>query len=287
MDEIKLEIVDCDLDDHVKNFDIKVTLNGQTLPHSFFNTHALVASSHKTAFFDLFTCSCGEAGCAGFFEPVMQVKNDTIVTWTFPDDQSYKVVKLVYEFDTKDFDTQFELIRNKMFALEKEDSYLLHFINLYMDRDEDTPVKDQLKGQLVSYFEEKKKYYEAVENFNIVLSKNFPVLMKTNFHLGYKNTISTDSINFSDLVSCMLNDFPKAEQEDGYLDRAIEAGNAIVTILEKNSQPFIDIVYNSYKRFGDNQQEAIKSLWSRFPYPDYVIDDISDFNLDDIYITAT
>lgn len=51
-----------------------------------FDTLAVLSYGRKTCATDLFTCSCGVAGCAGIHEEVEIVRTVRDVSWTFPED---------------------------------------------------------------------------------------------------------------------------------------------------------------------------------------------------------
>lgn len=61
-------------------------INGKPLvPHGYvFNARAILSPGVANADRNLFTCSCGVAGCAGIFDEVAVRVNAEDVTWTFP-----------------------------------------------------------------------------------------------------------------------------------------------------------------------------------------------------------
>lgn len=89
-------------------FDRVVFLNNIALPFDLFNlTYLSFMYKDDADTFDLFTCSCGDAGCAGFYRPINHKRTDTIVEWIFPVEDYYKTEKLIYEFNVIDFDIAF------------------------------------------------------------------------------------------------------------------------------------------------------------------------------------
>jgi len=62
-------------------------VDGMPLSLSYwFDALALLTWGTHSGAVDLFTCSCGVAGCAGIFEDTLVEVTDTHVAWTFPDD---------------------------------------------------------------------------------------------------------------------------------------------------------------------------------------------------------
>lgn len=62
-------------------------VDGMPLSRSYwFDALALLTWGTHSGAVDLFTCSCGVAGCAGIFEDTLVEVTDTCVAWTFPED---------------------------------------------------------------------------------------------------------------------------------------------------------------------------------------------------------
>ena len=62
-------------------------IDGVPLSRSYwFDALALLTCGAHSGAVDLFTCSCGVAGCAGIFDDTLIEVTDTHVVWTFPED---------------------------------------------------------------------------------------------------------------------------------------------------------------------------------------------------------
>ena len=109
----------------IKSFDIQCFLNYKSLGVNIFNAaEVLSANKYNNVGFDLFTCSCGVAGCAGYFNQIKQHKTTENVQWRFPDDDDmYAVDKQTYTFDRKQFDTEFKNLLECFITLEKRKIY--------------------------------------------------------------------------------------------------------------------------------------------------------------------
>lgn len=66
---------------------VRLLVNGKepTKTHTF-DARTVVAYGARSCHVDLYTCSCGVAGCAGIHDDVAIVANADTVTWTFPED---------------------------------------------------------------------------------------------------------------------------------------------------------------------------------------------------------
>lgn len=66
--------------------EVRPRVNGKALTsHYVFDTLALLAVGPRDANFDLFTCECGHAGCAGIHDDVQVRAQESTVSWTFPE----------------------------------------------------------------------------------------------------------------------------------------------------------------------------------------------------------
>jgi hypothetical protein len=285
MDKITLEVISCDLDIgiEVKKYDIRVVLNGNVLNHTNFNGEkAIAAIYHEFAQFDLFTCGCGEPGCAGFFMPVTQNKSATTVKWVFPNDNSYKVEKLEYKFDRTDFEKQFESIVNTIVSLEKEDKFLLSCVNNNTSYDEVELVSD-LAGAFEKGLKWNKTIFQAKENFYNMLNENFPTISNEEFYIYYDGKKSENKMILMDVISIMLNQWPRKPKDIAFLNKAIKAGKAVENMLMGNNKDFIKTLVKSYKKFSENQNNK-EIIWQRFDFDLMNLTNEIDFNIEKFFI---
>lgn len=257
---------------NLKDFDVKVVLNGQTLKHSIFNGCQVVAASrYDFAEFDLFTCSCGVSGCAGFHIEIIQNKTGDKVKWTFPDDKSYAVEKLEFEFERVEFEQEFEQLRTKIFELEKDNAYMTVCISdTYEYGTDGTEVEQyEVREKLSKTFAWYEGRYEANQNFNIMLKEKFPDVYGKSLCFKYegKTNDKVNSFDLTYLVCRSINKWPESKNQKSYLKKSEKAGKAIEKALFENDfQEFTKMVHAEYAEFNDNKDSINESVWSAFEY---------------------
>lgn len=252
MDQIKFVIEEPTTLEGVdfKRYDVAVCLNEKKLPHNLFNVaEVLPVYKYHFAEFDMFTCSCGVAGCAGFQTPVVQTVKDGIVTWTFPEGNEYKTDKKVYQFDQKQFKEVFSQLNKDMFALEKQKIIHDTFIrdeSMYGGYEENqvryeaTPMKESLK-----WFENR---YQGIQNFNDMLEEKYPDLVNKDFRYTYETEESKYPYSLGEVVGRLLNKFPSRAKEKAYLQSCEVAVEAIIEMLAGNNKKFKKMSHNSYEK---------------------------------------
>lgn len=253
MDTIKFKLTEPTLIEgsNLKCYDVKVILNGQQLPHSIFNAaEALSVYEFKSAEFDLFTCSCGVAGCAGFHDYVLHKKSIGEVIWTFPQEDYYKTDQKVYTFKQEQFDFEFKALKEKMLSLEKE---RVHHETMLSD--EGLYEEENSKAVMTAFELQKSLDWwnnlrTADANFNEFLLKNFPQEVQTTFSWVYDGEKSKESHDFASIVKRLLNKYPKNAKEPNYLKKVKKSGTALVQLLKNNDKDFKSLANKSYSVNG-------------------------------------
>jgi hypothetical protein len=294
MDKIQLaitEITPCDKSS-LKEYDVQVIFNGVALKHNIFNAGPVVpASRFDFAEFDLFTCSCGIAGCAGFHNQVVQNKTADTVKWTFPDDKSYSVDKLEYEFDRVQFEQEFETLRSKMLELQKEKTHQVTFIrdeNEYFGVDKEGDERFEVKDELTETFEWYESRYTAKQNFNSMLKEKFPAIHGKNIRFEYEGKTNTYPFDFNYAVCRAMNQWPEKRKEKAYLKRAEAAGKAVEkAIFENDKKNLVEIVHAAYKEFAEpgKENDQSNSFWHGFQLDWYEFGEEKDFDVNKLKIS--
>ena len=268
-------------------FLITVILNGNALNHNIFNGCEVIPSTRfNFAEFDLFTCICGVSGCAGFQIPVVQTKTTETVKWVFPNDKSYAVKKLNYEFNRLQFEKEFEDLRSRMLELEKEKTHILACITdlgQYVGNKSEKDGRFEARCELADIFKWHEERYEALEKFNEMLSEKFPNLCTKKFYFKYEEKMeATDwSWCLSSLVSRALNKSPEKTGIKKYLKKAQEVAKTIEkAIVEKDYKDFIKVVHSSYEECCENPKDINEGFWYGFEFELCRLVKEEDFSVD-------
>jgi hypothetical protein len=270
MDKINFELTEVTpiKNTNLKDYDVRVVLNGTALGHVIFNTDTVVpAARFNFAEFDLFTCGCGVPGCAGFHTSVIQKKTDNSVKWTFPTDKSYNVEKLEYEFDRIEFEHTVESLRTKMLELEKDNIYPISSVSDDSSYGDNTAC--EVRSSLTESFQWQEDHYNAKQKFEAMLQEKFPTYLNKAFAFKYDGKISKETLDFEYLVCRTINEWPSREKLAAYLKKAEASGNAIVEMLStQNYKPLAKMVYSAYKQFANSKAEDNHTvvMWDTFNY---------------------
>lgn len=268
MDKIKLTTTEVKSHEGSKfrTYDVVVSLNNVVFPYNIFNgLNVVVASRYNFAEFDLFTCTCGESGCAGFNTKIIQSKSGDKVKWVFPNDESYQVEKLEYEFDKKEFEEEFQQLYNKMLKLEKEELYFVTSLSPKYSEDEDNTEIFSLESTLTEGFQWYINHYENEKMFYDFLKKTFPDLYKKSFYFKYDSKVGSYYTNFKDLIFGIMNEIPN--NHENYLTKVKKAGEAVENLVYNgNATSFFDMLHTAYGKFSKdpNVKNDGENIWSRF-----------------------
>lgn len=249
MDSIKFIITE---PSEVKNTayqscDVVVQFNQEELPHGFFNANQVMAASHiDFVEFDLFTCSCGEPGCAGFQAPVFQKKSDSQVTWQFPLEEMYHTQKKLYSFDKNQFEQEFLKLFNQLQKLEKENTFLAsNFDHMGYEESElgfepHPPITiaegtDWWKNRLLA----ESKAHSIITN---IIGDSFA----ESFTVQYEEQSYAHKVSAYDLIASIINDYPRGEDDQDYFDKLKKATDGFALALKGDYKKIVDIIKSSY-----------------------------------------
>ena len=259
MDKIRLQISEIDTLEKTsyKSYEVEIFLNEKTLGSSLFNA-AEVLSAVKFDFteFDLFTCSCGVPGCAGYHSPVTQQKTKNIVKWTFPSENYYSTEKLIYEFNRKEFELIFKSLTKRMIELENDNVHhysLLRDESSYVGFDEEKgeesySLKDSLKKSVKWY----DRRFKSEENFNILLNSVAPDLMNKSFVIEYDGVKGENGYTLHSVICRSMNQFPQKVKEPFFWAKAKLTIKAVREALTGNNKLLVKIIHNANAKFDDN-----------------------------------
>lgn len=276
MDKIKFQITDVAPCEKTKImlYDVEVVLNDKPLGHRVFNgVNVIPASKFDFAEFDLFTCGCGVAGCAGFHTEVIQNKKEKAVQWTFPNDQSYNVNKLIYEFERLDFEGQIEDLRSQMLKLEKLNMHLTMCVKEdegYDDEEAEEKNSFEVLHKLEESFKWSEDHYDVTEKYHKMLKNKFSQFYGKAFCFEY-NEKKSEEIQFTYFILRAMNQWPNKKNEKSFLKKAEKTANAIIEYFRnQNSKPLIQIVYKEYSKFnleftGQDKEKLL--FYGTFKYP--------------------
>lgn len=232
---------------------INIILNGHTFS-SLLNLSAVMAlANFHYAEFDLFTCSCGEPGCAGFQSAVKQSISNGITTWKFPHSEAYTVANnKEYHFDQKEFET---ILKNTLSAIfELESTNIFHESRIDSDydysKDEENPTEIYIATPITKSIIYYTDLYQSEQNFRDTLINTNPDLIGKSFNLLYNGIIVDEFIPFEFLISKTLNQFPSKKYEPFYLAKCKLMAVAIKEFLDGNNTRFKQITNRCYKING-------------------------------------
>lgn len=247
-----------------KAYDVSVYLNDVKMPHTIFNaSEVLPISMYKKVEFDLFTCSCGVAGCAGFQSPIVQSLKEGIVMWNFPESNDYTTDKKSYSFEEKQFKETFANLTSNMYKLEKNKIY-----HTTMVRDEsmygynENEVENKISYKAETKLKEETKWYhnryKGKQNFQEMMDKNYPELMKMKFKYTYDGVEGKNFYELSDIVCRLLNHYPSKDKEVVFLRNAQLAVKAILNFMNGDILDFKKIAHSSYEKHEMSSQSLIE-----------------------------
>lgn len=265
MDNIKFVVEEADAleGSPYKDYDVSVYLNDKKLPHNTFNA-AKVLPIYKYHFveFDLFTCGCGVAGCAGFHSPVTHTIKDGIVTWTFPKEDDYKTDKKVYQFKEKEVTKAFKDLIKSMSDLEKE-----NIIHTTLVRDEamygyqEEGDTDFVRFEVTSSLKDSIKWYanryQGEQNFNDMLKQTYPDLVNKSFKYTYHGVEGKEEYELSSLVCRLINQYPRKAKEKAFLEKCQLAVQAIVDFTNGDVTEFKNLAHQSFEDHNMDSQYLI------------------------------
>jgi hypothetical protein len=256
MDTIKFIITETS---EVKNTpyqscDVVVQFNEEELPHGFFNANQVMAASHiDFVEFDLFTCSCGEPGCAGFQAPVFQKKSDNQVTWQFPLEEMYHTQKKLYTFDKQQFEQEFLNLFNELQKLEKENTFLASNFDHMGYEEQDLGFEPHPPITIAEGTDWWKNRLFAESKAHSIITETVGDSFSDSYTVQYEDKSYPHKVSAYDLIGSIINDFPRGEDDDVYFDKLKKATDAFALALKGDYNKIVDIIQSSY---AENDLEA-------------------------------
>lgn len=250
-----MNTIDFEINKHAKKigqyeyFDVVVFVDGKEIPYDVLNgVTPLAASQMELVDFDLFTCDCGEPGCAGFMDPISQEKTSDSVVWKLAGkyEKLFETSKLV--FNRQQFEEAFNKLYKVVRNLEDEGSYLLAMLDTHLveydDQREPYPVDQGMK------------YYKNVFYFesmtNNVIKNAAPDHYDKKFLECYDGECSRHLSEFSWIVNGVMNDF--CTQHAGsqfFMAKVKYATKAVVDFIEhRNHDKLEKIISHQYRKSG-------------------------------------
>lgn len=227
--------------------DIVVQFNQEELPHAFFNVNQVIASS-KIDFveFDLFTCSCGEPGCAGFQSPVFQKKNEQTVVWEFPKEDMYKTHKKVYEFDKEQFEAEFSKLFNELTKLEANNIFVACNFDHMGYEEQDLGFEPQPPICIEEGTEWWTSRLLAESKAHSIISNIVGDSFSDDFIVKYDGKEPKYKTSAYYLIGSLLNDFPKNTSDESYYEKLKETSVALFKAINGSNSDIHNIIIKSY-----------------------------------------
>ncbi len=257
-------------DKDFKEFDVRVLLSGQQMIPAIFNAvEVMAAHNFKFAEFDLFTCSCGVPGCAGFQSPIVQKIKDNKVHWIFPDEGDYKTDKLEYVFDAEQFFDAFKNLINLILRKESNREFLTSNIDwLSVDEEEGAFKSEKEAYSINDNLEYAQNRFKEEEEFHLFLSEKESELYNKSFLISYNGEKYGHKISFDWLINAIIN-YEKPKDKDEYYENILLAIKSIKesllgnnTLLERTTADFyrdldgsVGFLSRWFNVFPENQDE--------------------------------
>ena len=237
-----------------KGYNLTLSLKDETFKNQLLNfVEVLCLIDLHFAEFDLFTCSCGIAGCAGYHYSVVQTVEDGIVTWTFPESGDYKTNKKVYRFDLVSFQKVLKATIKQVKALEKEKIYnslLVRDDSDYVGYEDDgKSQKYSIKNKFIKEFKYIFNYFHGRQNFYDMLHEKYPHFVNKSFYWVYDNKKFKKEVEFGTLIGNILNQYPSKEHEPYFIAKCKLAVKAIEELLKGENRLFKKLTKHGYGKY--------------------------------------
>lgn len=251
-----------------KGYEIILSLNDENFKNSLLNfVEVLSLIDLHFAEFDLFTCSCGIPGCAGYHYSVLHTVEDGIVTWTFPESNDYRTGKKVYRFDLISFKKVLKETIKRVKHLEKENIYHLLLIRDETDyvgfEDSSETIHYTIKNKFMKEFKYTLNHFTGRQNFYDMLHSEFAGLMNKKFYWVYDGVQSKKELELDILIGNILNQYPSQSHEPYFLAKCKLAINAILDLTKGNTRLFEKLTKHGYERCELNSYHAVDYYLSK------------------------
>jgi len=246
-----MNIIELKINQHGKKigkyeyYDILVFIDGKEIQYDILNGITPIAASQVDNIeFDLFTCDCGEPGCAGFMDPILQEKTDNAVIWRLDGKYQRLLNSSQLTFNREQFEKAFNGLYKTIKNLEDKNLYLWHMLDTFI-------VEDDQQNAPYS-IDEGMKYFHNVFYFENLTKKTIkeaaPEYYNKEFIECYNGICSNHATQFEWIVNSALNDYcTKKEGSNFFMAKVKYASKAIVDFMEsgnyKDLQKFIKYQY--------------------------------------------
>lgn len=114
----KMSRISCEVELHDGALhDVFLVIDGRKIERTFFDHIALVAASGvDLAAIDVLTCNCGNAGCAGYFDPLIIETGDSQVIWHCIGECVKHLGAEQYVFDKEAYSSDIDALQNLLLA---------------------------------------------------------------------------------------------------------------------------------------------------------------------------
>lgn len=137
--------------------EVAMLIDGTNLYNGLLDVSGFLFAGHLNGVsYDLYTCSCGDSGCAGFHVPLEQTRDAHTVRWSIQDTKLAKVLGgNTATFDALQFDAACAELRAQLQAYEAQGLHADYLMGDAADEDEDRRVPmtlAQLESHQAPYF---------------------------------------------------------------------------------------------------------------------------------------
>jgi hypothetical protein len=121
--------------------DVFPVIDGKTVDATVFDFNALLAAEDLPfACFDIFTCSCGHAGCAGYFDPFIAATQPDAVTWYTTGQIANLLGAPILTFEPSAYKTALATLRADIARLHTEGKLFTILTDVDWDDDDEEAV---------------------------------------------------------------------------------------------------------------------------------------------------
>lgn len=197
MDTISFSLL---INDERHTYDVEVFLNEKKLPHNTFNLgEVLGATAQSFAEFDMFTCTCGHSGCAGFHTCIIHKKEDSYISWEFPEDNDYTTDKKLYLFNIEEFQANIDKLKENI--LEAEKNGFQSFLFTALNSEEKSYDLEKDLNSYIHFYQKRSYLYELIKS-------EFPVEYDTEYYLQYGCLTDSYPTKLHNLIPVFINEWP-------------------------------------------------------------------------------
>ena len=250
-----MNTIEFKINQHGKNigsyeyYDVIVLVDRKEIPYDILNGVAPIAASQVDNIeFDLFTCDCGEPGCAGFMDPILQEKTKDTVIWRLDGKYERLFGSSQLTFNREQFETTFNELYKTIKNLEDNKVYLWNMLDTFIVEDE--------KQNAPYSIDEGMKYFNNVFHFESLTKQTIkeaaPEYYNKEFIECYNGICSNHAAQFEWIVNGALNQYcSKFEGSKFFMAKVTYAAKAIVEFIEnRNAKDLERFIKFQYRKSG-------------------------------------